>query len=106
MKAIVCILGILFITNSNYAQKFDCASKITEYQELLKVKKMPESFAAWSDVRKNCPKETEAIYSNISTAKKMVIFENSGHESLCEKEPQKWIAEVTAFLGQSNVFIK
>lgn len=64
MKAIVFILGILLITNRSYAQKFDCASKITEYKELLKAQKMSESFAAWSDVRKNCPKETEAVYTD------------------------------------------
>ena len=39
MKAIIFILGVMFITNSN-AQKFDCPSKMTEYQELFKAKKM------------------------------------------------------------------
>ncbi len=63
MKAIIFILGILFITDSN-AQKFDCSSKTTEYQELLKVKKFNESYTIWADVRKNCPKENEAVYTD------------------------------------------
>jgi tetratricopeptide (TPR) repeat protein len=63
MKAIIFILGILFITNSN-AQKFDCSSKTKEYQELLQVKKFNESFDIWTDVRKNCPKENEAVYTD------------------------------------------
>jgi len=27
-----------------------------------------------------------------------VLYDNSGHESLCKKEPEKWMAEVSAFL--------
>ena len=63
MKAIIFILGVLFITNST-AQKFDCSSKIDAYKELLQARKMNESFDAWSEVRKNCPKENEAIYTD------------------------------------------
>ncbi|MCP9752669.1 alpha/beta hydrolase [Ferruginibacter sp. HRS2-29] len=43
-------------------------------------------------------KETNAVYANIKTAKKLVVYENSGHESLCKKEHEKWMAEITAFL--------
>ncbi len=42
--------------------------------------------------------ETELIYNNISSNKKMVVYENSGHESFCKKETEKWTSEVTAFL--------
>ncbi len=42
--------------------------------------------------------ETELIYNNISSNKKMVVYENSGHESFCKKETTKWTNEVTAFL--------
>ncbi|MCF6131009.1 tetratricopeptide repeat protein [Flavobacterium wongokense] len=63
MKAIIFTLGILFITSSN-AQKFDCASKIKTYQEFLKEKKLAESYDSWSEVRKNCPKETEDLYKD------------------------------------------
>jgi alpha-beta hydrolase superfamily lysophospholipase len=42
--------------------------------------------------------ETEKIFSNISGPKRMVIYQNSAHESLCKKEPEKWTNEVTAFL--------
>jgi uncharacterized protein len=43
-------------------------------------------------------KETNEVYANIATQKKLVIYENSGHESLCKKEPQKWVNAVTDFL--------
>lgn len=43
--------------------------------------------------------EQEILFSNIPHAnKKFVVYENSGHESLCKKEPEKWRAEVAAFL--------
>ena len=42
--------------------------------------------------------EIEKIYNNISSAKKLVIYENCSHESLCKKETSKWTNEVTAFL--------
>lgn len=42
--------------------------------------------------------ETEKIYANISSPKKLVIYQNSAHESLCKKEPAKWTSEVTSFL--------
>ncbi len=43
--------------------------------------------------------EEELLFKNIGTTdKKFVVYENSGHESLCKKEPVKWNAEVTAFL--------
>jgi len=43
-------------------------------------------------------KETKELYANITAPKKLVVYENSGHESLCKKERDKWMAEVTAFL--------
>jgi uncharacterized protein len=42
--------------------------------------------------------ETDLIYANIATPKKLVIYENSGHESLCENEHDKWVKEVGEFL--------
>lgn len=42
--------------------------------------------------------ETDAIYSNITAAKKLVVYDNSAHESLCKKENQKWVATVSDFL--------
>ncbi|UPT69438.1 MAG: hypothetical protein M0D53_09530 [Flavobacterium sp. JAD_PAG50586_2] len=51
MKAIIFILGILFITHSN-AQKFDCTSKTAAYQELLKAAKTAESYDIWNEVKR------------------------------------------------------
>jgi len=43
--------------------------------------------------------EEDKLFSNIPNSnKKFVLYENSGHESLCKKEPVKWEAEVAAFL--------
>lgn len=43
--------------------------------------------------------EEEILFKNIPNPnKKMVIYENTGHESICKKETEKWEAEVTAFL--------
>lgn len=42
--------------------------------------------------------ETDGIFKNIPTAKKLVVYENSGHESLQAKETEKWIYEVSNFL--------
>ena len=42
--------------------------------------------------------ETELIYNNITSSKKLVVYENSGHESFCKKETTKWTNELTAFL--------
>jgi hypothetical protein len=49
--------------NSN-AQKFDCTSKTKEYQDLIKSNKVAESYNDWNEVRKNCPTENEAIYTD------------------------------------------
>jgi uncharacterized protein len=42
--------------------------------------------------------EVEAIFKNISTVKKLVYYDSSGHQSLCANENAKWITEVNAFL--------
>jgi uncharacterized protein len=42
--------------------------------------------------------EVEAIFANITTTKKLNIYETSGHQSLCANEHEKWMTEVSAFL--------
>jgi alpha-beta hydrolase superfamily lysophospholipase len=44
--------------------------------------------------------EIDAIYGNIHSAKKLVLYDNCGHESLCSKENDKWNKEVKDFLLQ------
>ena len=97
MKAIVFILGALFITNSSNAQKFDCASKITEYQELLKAKKVTESFGPWSDVRKNCPKETEVVYTD-----GIQILQYKIDNAASAEEKEKLVRDVLKLYDQYN----
>jgi len=43
--------------------------------------------------------EITELYRNIPTAKKLVVYENSGHENLCENEPDKWEDTIEEFLG-------
>ena len=43
-------------------------------------------------------KETNQIFENITAKKKLVVYENSGHESLCTNEHDKWMTEVSALL--------
>ncbi|RYF91874.1 MAG: alpha/beta hydrolase [Chitinophagaceae bacterium] len=64
------------------------------------VKKMPcPVLLQWG---RNDPRvslaETEKIYRNIPSGKKLVVYENSGHESYLKREPLKWTNEVSAFL--------
>ena len=43
--------------------------------------------------------EIDMIYANITTPKKLVVFETAAHESLCKKENDKWMIEVQSFLN-------
>lgn len=96
MKAIIFIIGILFITNAN-AQKFDCSSKIYEYQALFKEKKITESFDVWSEVRKNCPKENESVYTD---GVKILQYKIDNAKSAEEKE--KLVRDVLKVYDQYN----
>lgn len=42
--------------------------------------------------------ETKEIFDNITAQKKWVEYSESSHESLCTKENNKWVTEVSAFL--------
>lgn len=97
MKAIIFILGVLFIANSGNAQKFDCASKITEYKDLLKANKIAESYDSWSDVRKNCPKENESIYTD-----GIQILEYKIENAASNEEKEKAVRDVLKLYDQYN----
>jgi alpha-beta hydrolase superfamily lysophospholipase len=45
------------------------------------------------------PIERKEVYENLNEPKHLVIYDNSGHESLCKKEHLKWLASVSAFLN-------
>ena len=42
--------------------------------------------------------EINELFNNISSPKKLVVYENSGHENLYENEPDKWEETIEAFL--------
>jgi uncharacterized protein len=42
--------------------------------------------------------EIDAIYNNITSPKQLQVYETAGHESLCEKEQDKWTKAIEAFL--------
>jgi uncharacterized protein len=44
--------------------------------------------------------ETDQVYKSLAGKKQLVVYENSGHESLCDKEHDKWMATVSTFLNQ------
>ncbi len=44
--------------------------------------------------------ETDLIYKNLAGKKQLVVYQNTGHESLCKNEHEKWVASVSSFLNQ------
>ena len=48
---------------------------------------------------KGRPEERKEVYENLNQPKQLVIYNNSGPESLCKKEHLKWLASVSAFLN-------
>ncbi|MBL0356287.1 MAG: alpha/beta hydrolase [Chitinophagaceae bacterium] len=44
--------------------------------------------------------ETTAVYESLAGKKQLVVYETAGHESLCDKEHDKWMASVGNFLNQ------
>ena len=68
---------------SRYAQKIKCPV-LLQYGALDKLV---------------TPGETNSIFEHIlSPDKKLVIYENAGHELLLDKDPFKWRKEVSEFL--------
>ncbi|MGV3698062.1 tetratricopeptide repeat protein [Flavobacterium sp.] len=93
MKAILCILGFLFFIKSN-AQTFDCSSKIKAYQEILKSPKSKDAFDIWTEVRKNCPKENEAVYTDGIKILQYKI------ETAPAGEKEKWVRDLMKLYDQ------
>ena len=71
--------------------------KPTEFVKKIKVPVLVQWGKNDPRVTKN---EIDQIYNNIPSGKKLVIYDNSGHESLCTKENTKWVKEVNDFLQQ------
>ena len=46
--------------------------------------------------------EIKTLFQNIPGPKKLVVYDTSGHENLCENEPDKWEDIVEAFLGVND----
>jgi hypothetical protein len=73
---------------SSTAQKFDCESNTKAYQDLLKANKTAEAYNDWNEVRKNCPKENEAIYKDGITILEFKIDNETTTEGI-----EKWVRE-------------
>jgi uncharacterized protein len=43
-------------------------------------------------------REIDAIFANLPGQKKLVVYDSCVHESLCKKENEKWMNEVSSFL--------
>lgn len=87
MKVVFSILTVVIFMNSN-AQKFDCASSTKAYQDLLKSNKIAEAYNDWNEVRKNCPKDNEEIYSDGIT-----ILEFKIDNEIATEAKEKWVRE-------------
>ncbi|HPG12435.1 MAG TPA: alpha/beta hydrolase [Chitinophagaceae bacterium] len=47
--------------------------------------------------------ETEEVYKALTTSdKKLVVYENAGHESLLQKDPSKWQREIEDFFQRAD----
>lgn len=45
------------------------------------------------------PIERKEVFENLNQPKQLVIYDRSGHESLCKKEYLKWLSSLSAFLN-------
>jgi hypothetical protein len=97
MKAIFSLLGLFLVISIN-AQKFDCSAKITTYQELFLAKNMSETFDTWSEVRKNCPKESETIYKD---GFKILQYKIDNAANAVEKET--WVRDELKLYDQHHI---
>jgi len=94
MKAFFSILIVLVALNST-AQKYDCAAKTKEYEDAMKANKIAESYNDWNDVRKNCPKDNEAIYADGLT-----ILEYKIDNTTSAEEKEKLVREEMSLYDQ------
>lgn len=69
----------------------------SEYAKSIKCPVLLQWGANDPRVSKN---ETEIIFSHISSPKKLVIYGQSAHQSLCINEHEKWVREIAVFLQQ------
>ena len=67
---------------SEYVKKIDCPTLVQWGSNDPRVSK----------------EEIDDIYQNIHAVKKLVIYDSSGHESLCKKENEKWLSAVNDFM--------
>jgi alpha-beta hydrolase superfamily lysophospholipase len=81
--------------NSVYNQKWLFNMKPSEYVKAIKCPVLLQ----WGKNDQLVPEEsTQKIYDNITSAKKLIVYQNSEHESFAKKEPETWKANVTSFL--------
>lgn len=68
--------------------------------EFVKTIKVPVLLQWGKNDPRVLQEETNSIYHNINSKKQLVVYETAAHESLCSKEPEKWIVSVSSFLNQ------
>lgn len=71
--------------------------KVTDYVEKIKCPVLMQWGAKDPRVTRA---ETDSVYAHISAPKKLVVYTESAHESLCTKEPAKWMKNVSAFMAE------
>jgi uncharacterized protein len=81
--------------NSVYNQKWMFNMKPSNFVKSIKCPVLLQ----WGKNDELVPEEsTQKIYANITATKKLVIYQNSDHESYAAKEPAVWKSTVASFL--------
>jgi len=74
--------------------------KPTEYAKSIHIPVLMQWGKNDKRVTKN---EIDAVYKNLGTQQKhLLIYNNSGHESLLRNEPEKWLGSVKSFLEKNS----
>jgi tetratricopeptide (TPR) repeat protein len=74
------VLLLSFISN---AQKVDCSLKTKEYQDFIIALDFEQALSSWETVQKNCPKQSEELYTD---GQKILQFKIDNAQSPEEKE--------------------
>lgn len=79
------------------AQKVDCSLKTKEYQDFIIALDFEQAFSSWETVQKNCPKQSEDLYTD---GQKIIFYKIDNAPTPEEKE--KLVRQAMKILDQFN----
>jgi hypothetical protein len=94
MKVFFTFFTILFAATIS-AQDYDCSAKIKEYQVFFKTREIEKSYNPWKEVKENCPKFNEVIYTDGINILQYKIDNAPNNE-----EKEKLVRETLALVDQ------